>query len=155
MRNWVNEWVQEGRLFVWRYAEPRHGWQGWHFTGDPEGCRSIRNLLDRMHGGEACHRTLNLAVVTDAILSVPNYGNKCRSQFSKLRIENRPEVDALQLEPEDQALTMTVGSKRLRTLASAFASVEIGDGDFGIGTSDNRRDPSWMFWWMPNHRYRN
>ena len=76
MRNWVNEWVQDGRVCIWRYADPRRGWRGWQFAADPAGCRSVRNLLDRMHAGEPCHRTLKLEPVTDAILSVPNYGRK-------------------------------------------------------------------------------
>jgi hypothetical protein len=90
MRNRVNEWVQEGRLYVWRYADPRKAWRGWHFTGDPAGCRSVRDLLDRMHAGEACHRTLRLEPVTDAILRVPNYGPKAKGRFEKLRIEYVP-----------------------------------------------------------------
>jgi hypothetical protein len=149
MRDWVSEWVQEGRLYIWRYAKPRRGWSGWHFTADPVGCRSIRNLLDRMNGGDPCHRTLKLQPVTDAILRVPNYGQKVAGRFEKLRIEYVPECEELRLTPEDKALIMTVGAGRLRTLTAAFADVEVGRGDFGIGTSDSRKADSWMFWWMP------
>lgn len=152
MRNGVNEWVQEGRLYIWRYANPRRSWAGWHFTGDPAGCRSIRNLLDRMHGGEPCHRTLRLEPVTDAILSVPNYGRKPAGRFEKLRIEYRPECGDLGLSPADEALIMTVGDRRLRKLSAAYAEVEIGMGDFGIHTSESWKSEYWMFWWMPGER---
>ena len=74
MRNGVNEWVQEGRLYVWRYADPKRGWRGWHFTADPAGCRSVRNLLDRMHSGEPCHRTLRLRA-----------GDRCHIERPQLR----------------------------------------------------------------------
>lgn len=153
MRNWVNEWVQEGQLYVWRYANPRRGWNGWHFTGDPIGCRSIRNLLDRMHGGEPCYRTLRLQDVTDAILSVPNCGQKIAGRFHKLRVEYQPQSAELKLWPEEETLIMTLGEKRLRKLSAAFAEVEVGLGDFGIDTSDDRKSDHWMFWWMPSLNY--
>ena len=149
MRDWVSEWKQEGRIFVWRYAEPNRSWRGWHFTADQAGCRSIRNLLDRMRGGEPCYRTLNLAPVTDDILSVPNYGHKLAGKFEKLRIAFDPGAEDLQLSPVGETLEMTVGNTRLRFLTAAFADVEIGIGDFGISPSDNRKSDPWMFWWMP------
>jgi len=58
MRDWVSEWVQEGKLWIWQYANAKRGWSGWHLAADPEGCRSIRNLLDRASGGHECHRSL-------------------------------------------------------------------------------------------------
>lgn len=149
----VSAWRQEGRLFVWRYPNPRKGWSGWHFTGDPVGCRSIRNLLDRIHGGEPCHRTLKLSPVTEAILSVPNYQFKTQGHFEKLRVEYRPDYPDLSLAPDGELLVMTVGAKRLRKLTAAFAEVEVGLGDFGIPTSDDRKAAPWMFWWMPRAEY--
>jgi len=154
MRNWVNEWVQQGRLCVWRYADPRRGWRGWHLAADPVGCRSVRSLLDRMHGGDSCYRTLTLEPVTDAILSVPNYGGKALGRFEKLRIAYLPEFEELSLSPESEMLVMTVGPPRLRKLAAAFAEVEVGLGDFGIVTSDGRKAERWMFWWMLNENIR-
>jgi len=155
MRNWVNEWVQEGRLYVWSYVDPRRGWRGWHFTADPVGCRSVRNLLDRMQAGEPSHRTLRLEPVTDAILSVPNYGQKAKGRFEKLRIEYVPGFGDLRMAPDGARLTMTIGDRRLRKLSSAFAEVEVGLGDFGIATTDEKRAETWMFWWMPDIDYRN
>ena len=149
MRDWVSEWVQEGRLYVWRYFEPGQAWRGWHFTADPVGCRSIRNLLDRMHGGEPRHRTLRLAQVTGAILSVPNYAHKIAGGFEKMRIEYVPDFDELRMTPSGVALTMTIGDRRVGELSAAFADVEAGIGDFGIATSDAKRAETWMFWWLP------
>jgi len=152
MRNGVNEWVQEGRLCVWRYAEARRGWRGWQWTADPVGCRSVRNLLDRMQGGEPCHRTLRLEPVTDAILSVPNAGHTVAQRFGRLRIEHRAEVDALRMEPAGGVLNLTVGGPRLRKLSAALGRVEMGDGDFGMDAGERKED-EWMFWWMPDVRY--
>lgn len=153
MRDWVKEWVQEGRLYVWCYADPRPGWRGWHFAADPAGCRSVRNLLDRMQGGGPSHRTLRLARVTEDILSVPNYGRKVAGSHCRLRIAYRPGCEALGLTAEGDVLVMTVGGPRLRKLSAAFAQVEAGGGDFGMCTSDDRKADIWMFWWMPDVRY--
>jgi hypothetical protein len=157
MRDLVSEWRQEGRLFVWRYPELRQKWRGWHFTADPVGCRSVRNLLDRMLGGEACHRSLRTEPVTDAILRVPNFGDKTVGAFRKLRIEYEPAFQDLRILPSGEALSMTVGERRLRKVAAAFAAMEVGGGDFEIATSDSRKSEPWMFWWMPrdDHKHRN
>ena len=153
MRDFVSEWRQEGQLFVWRYPELREKRRGWHFTADPVGCRSVRNLLDRMFGEEACHRTLRIEPVTPAMLRVPNYGDKAAGVFTKLRIEYDPTFQGLRIVPNGEALIMTIGDRRLRDVTAAFAEVEVGRGDFGIGTSDNRKTGTWMFWWMPDIRY--
>lgn len=153
MRDWVSEWVQEGRLYIWRYADPNRDWRGWHFAADPLGCRSVRNLLDRMQGGEPSHRALRLEKVTEAILSVPNYGRKSAGSFDRLRIAYLPELEELQLSAEGDLLRMSVGGRRLRKLSAAFAEVETGGGDFGIVPSDDRKADTWMFWWMPDVDY--
>jgi hypothetical protein len=149
MQDWVVQWVQEGRLWVWQYAEPKQSWRGWHLSADPAGCRSVRDLLDRMSGGKACHRTLQLDPVTDAVLRVPNYNRKCRGHFTKLRIEFDPDHADLTLAPGDGRLFLTVGNHRLRKLTSAFAAVEAGAGDFDIKTADSKQAEPWMFWWPP------
>jgi len=148
MRDPVKEWKQEGRIFVWRYARPKRSWSGWHFTGDPTGCRSLRDLLDRMSGGSACYRTLDLAPVTPSILAVPNFGQELDGQFRKLRIEFLPKCSDLRIEPDAETLTIWVGDNRVRDLAAAFAEVEVGQGDFAIRTGEDRKSEEWMFWWM-------
>jgi hypothetical protein len=106
-----------------------------------------------MHAGEPCHRTLELQPVTDAILSVPNYGHRVSGHFSKLRINYLPQQEDLQLSAGDDRLMMLIGDRRLRKVSAAFAEVESGGGDFGIDTSDDRRADTWMFWWMPDVKY--
>lgn len=134
----IAAWQQEGKLFVWRYAEPRRAWCGWQFAADPAGARSVRNLIDR---------------VTDNVLAVPNAGYRLAGRFDRLRLDYKPELDALSLTPDGNMLTLALGGRRARKLAAAFASVEIGDGDFGIAPSDEKRAAFWMFWWMPDVKY--
>ena len=145
----VSGWRQQGRVYVWRYAEPNRNWGGWHFTGDPAGCRSTCDLLDRMRDGGASHPSLNLSAVSEAILDVPNYGHPCKGKFSKLRIEFDPGFPDLRLQPGNDRLTLRLGNARVQSLRAAFADVEIGQGDFGIAPSDDRKAHPWMFWPMP------
>ena len=149
MRDLVAEWRQEGRIFVWRY--PKHNKRAgeWHFTGDPAGCRSIRNLIDRMAGGSACHRTLRLEQVTSAISAVPNFGEPKADRFTSMRMAFEPDAGDLTMEQDGDRLILTFGNKRIRALRAAFTEVEVGMGDFGITTSNDRKAKSWWFWWMP------
>ena len=149
MSNGLNEWMQDGRLYVWRYDTPGRGWRGWHFAADAASCRSVANLLNRMRGGEPCHRTLRLESVTDEILRVPNYNHATAGSFEKLRVCYAPDFENLEISPEKGDLVMTVGNRRIGKLSSAFNQVEIGNGDFCIVASDIRNADPWMFWWIP------
>jgi hypothetical protein len=149
MRDWVAEWRQEGQIFVWRYPKRNKHVGEWHFTGDPAGCRSIRNLIDRMAGGSACHRTWKLESVTPAIAEVPNCGEPKADRFTSMRIFFQPDANDLTIEEDGDQLILTLGNKRLRALRTAFAEVEVGIGDFGIATSGDRKEKGWWFWWMP------
>jgi hypothetical protein len=153
MAKGVNESQQEGCLYIWQYADPNSSWRGWQFSADPLGCRSIRNLLDRMQGSNACYRTLKLDPITNDVLSVPNYSHKIDKQFAKLRVEYVPSFENLEIKPNENALILKVGTRRVHDLSSAFAKIETGDGDFGIRTSDAKRSEIWMFWWAPNINY--
>lgn len=145
----INGWSQKGRLWIWQYANANRSWRGWHFAADPQGCRSIRDLLDRMSIVEACHRTLDLEFVSDSLIYGIGYGRKCARQFDKLRLQFSPSATDLSLHSEEDRLVMNVNKQRLPQLASAFAQVEMGGGDFGIATSERKRSERWMFWWPP------
>lgn len=149
MRDWVAEWKQEGEIFAWCYPKKNRHAGEWHFSGDPARCRSIRNLIDRMAGGEPCHRTLKLGQLTSAISTVPNFGEPKADCFASIRIAFRPEAYELTMEEEDDRLILTFGNRRIRALRAAFAEVEVGIGDFGIETSGDRKAKGWWFWWMP------
>lgn len=149
MHDRVAEWRQDGQIFVWRYPKRNKHAGEWHFTGDPAGCRSICDLIDRMAGGEACHRTLKLVQVTDAISSAPNFGELKADRFASMRIAFEPDAGDLAMEEDGDRLILTVGNSRLCDLRAAFAEVEVGIGDFGIATSDDRKEKGWWFWWMP------
>ncbi len=145
----VAEWRQDGQIFVWRYPKRNKHAGEWHFTGDPAGCRSICDLIDRMVGGEACHRTMRLGQVTPAISSVPNYGETKPDRFCSMRVAFRPDAGEVTMVEDGDRLFLTFGNEQMCDLRAAFADVEVGNGDFGIAPSDDRRTKSWCFWWMP------
>lgn len=151
MRNEVEDWVQEGRLCVWRYAGKNCGLPGWQWSGDPDGCRSVRNLLDRMQGGPACNRFLRLSPVTDAILNMPAPDQQIAERFSKLRIDHRPNIDMLRAEPDGETLVVTAGGRRLHKFAAAFGWAERGR-EFEVNPGD-RQEGLWIFWGMPDVKY--
>ena len=149
MRDWVSKWVQEGDICVWRYpGNSRHAGE-WHFTGDTIGCRSIRNLIGRMAGGEACHRTLKLRPVARAVSDAPGFGDAKGDHFTAMRIVFRPEASDLSIDVDGERLILTLGNGRIPALRAAFADVEVGQADFGIATSHDRKAKGWWFWWMP------
>lgn len=149
MRDWVVEWRQDGDIFVWRYPKRNKHAGEWHLTGDPAGCRSIRNLIDRMAGGEACHRTMRLGRLTPEISAVPNYGEPKPDGFASMRVAFRPDAGEMAMEEDGDRLILTFGNKQVRDLRAAITDVEVGNGDFGIRPSDDHRIKPWYFWWMP------
>lgn len=147
----LNAWTQAGRLWVWQYADPRHGWRGWHMASDPDGCRSIRLLLDMMQGDGACHRSVMLAPVTQTLLAGVGYGGRVAPCRDRMRICFKPEAPDVVIETQPDRLVMTVGNWFLRKLVAGFTAVEVGEGDFGLRLSDNKRADIFMFWWPPRH----
>jgi len=93
MRDRVAGWRQDGRIFVWRYPKRSKHAGEWHFSGDQAGCRSICDLIDRMAGGNVCHRTMRLGQMTPAISSVPNYGEPKSDRFTTMRIAFEPDTE--------------------------------------------------------------
>jgi hypothetical protein len=151
MTDQVHDWNQEGSLYIWRYHRPSARQRGWHFSGDHAGCLSIVDLIDRMSiAGEPCHRSINLGSLTEAIWSVPNFGPPDSERFEKLRLQFQPEVEDLILEVAEERLVLTFGQKRGCHLRAGLFDVANGQGDFGIGTSDNKRADHWVFWWFPD-----
>jgi hypothetical protein len=149
MRDWVAEWRQEGEIFVWRYPKRNKHAGEWHFTGNPAGCRSICDLIDRMAGDEACHRTMRLGPVTPAISSAPNFGEAKPDRFSSIRVAFRPDAREITMVEDSDRLILTFGNQQMCDLRAAFADVEVGNGDFAIAPSDDQGTKSWWFWWMP------
>ena len=151
----VSAWRQSGAIYIWRYAAPGGSRRGWHFSADPTGCASVVDLIDRMTTAKAaCHRTLSLGHVSaDIFWGVPNFGPPKADRFEKLRIDYLPAASDLQLLENDGRLDLTLGAARADNLKAAFVDVGIGDGDFGIGTSDRKNAETWMFWWMPRINY--
>jgi len=128
--------------------------QGWHFSADPTGCASIVDLIDRMTtADDACHRTLSLARVSEDIWAVPNFGPPKADRFEKLRINYSPAASDLNLLENEGGLDLTTGMALANSLKAAFVDVGIGDGDFGIATSDKKNAERWSFWWMPRITY--
>lgn len=98
--------------------------------------------------GVASHRTLHVGPIQEAIWRVPNFGPPARDRFERLRLEYEPGYEMLTMVADGDRLTLQLGHDRADALIAAFEDVAIGLGDFGIGTSNDRRADAWVFWWM-------
>lgn len=143
----VNAWRQSGAVYIWRYSALNSSRRGWHFTADPAGCASIVDLIGRMVVSNiACHRTLALGRVSADVWEIPNFGPPKAEHFEKLRIDYLPGAADLALVENGDRLDLGFGSTRAASLKAAFVDVGIGNGDFGIATSNDKHAESWMFW---------
>jgi hypothetical protein len=150
----VSAWRQSGAVYIWRYSALGRSRRGWHFTADPAGCESIVDLIERMEASDtACYRTLALGQVSADIWGIPNFGPPKAERFEKLRFDYVPRATDLTLAENGDRLDLEFGSARAANLKAAFVYVGIGDGDFGIATSSDKRAEDWMFWWMPTINY--
>ncbi|AQR74543.1 hypothetical protein [Sphingomonas sp. LM7] len=143
----VSAWQQAGHLYVWRYAALGRSRRGWHFHADPAGCASMAELIDRMVADAMpSHRTAQLRPVTSKVWGLPNFGPPKGDRFERMRIEYRHEQEALSLDAAEDRLVLGFGAARAPSLRAAFTDLMIGQNDFGIVPSDDRRADAWMFW---------
>lgn len=147
MTTGVADWKQAGNLYIWRYATPGRSRQGWHFSADPAGCASMVDLINRMvREASSRHRTLQLGAVTSAIWGLPSFGPPKPDKFDKLRIDYRPELEALNLGEIEGRLTLRLGAPGAIALKAAFTDLGIGLNDFAIATSGEKHADRWWFW---------
>jgi hypothetical protein len=143
----VSAWQQAGHLHVWRYAALGRSRRGWHFHADRDGCASIVDLIDRMVADAVpSHRTAALGTLTPRVWDRPGFGPPKGDRFARLRIEYRHGQEALSLDPAGERLILGFGAKRAPLLRAAFIDLMLGQNDFGIASSDERRAEPWMFW---------
>ena len=149
MTHEINSWAQSGRIYFWRYGRYGERYGSWHFSGDPDGCCSLRDLLDRMAGGSHSFRTWKLSEVPENAWRVPGHGPPAsRDKFERLRIEFDPDRQGMELLAQGDALRLLIGNSKLEDLKAALSKVEKGGGDFAIRPDARRKDESWLFWWL-------
>lgn len=153
----IDDWRQQGRIYLWRYPPTRTRHAGWHVTTDTTGSGSIVDLLDRMErAGQPIWRTLTLHAPNANIVAVPNFGDPAHGGPDKMRLVYRPDDPDFAVSSEDERLVLRFGSARLPDLRSAFVEVGIGGGDFAIWPNAAKGGTALWFWWLPHagkHRF--
>lgn len=153
----VNDWQQQGRIYLWRYPMTRTKHAGWHVTADAVGSSSVADLLDRMEAaGAPVLRTLSLHAPSADIAAVPNFGDPAHAAPDKMRLVYRPDDPDLAVSLEEERLVVRFGKARLPDLRSAFVEVGIGGGDFAIWSNTAKGGTPLWFWWLPRssgHRF--
>jgi hypothetical protein len=140
----VNDWKQDGNVYLWRFKDDSRKFSGWHMTADGDGSRSLNSLLDIFLQSDIdARRTVRLTMPTEKELRVPNY-NKKADPAEKLLLEFVAKENSLwSLSCEDKKTTLRVGRTNLLNLRNGIEDIEKGKGDYCIG----EKGQELWFWW--------
>lgn len=147
----VDKWKQTGTVYCWRYRDNARNYPGWNIAADKEGCAELLSLIDLMEAAPySSSKTIRLTPPTDDVLSVPNnrLGEARWTAARSLSLrypKGKVEPDHWDLEREGDTLTLSIGEAKLRELRSGVEDMMAGEGDWGIGESD---EEILFFWWV-------
>lgn len=146
----VNNWKQQGRIYLWHYLPTRSKYAGWHVTADVAGSESVVNLIDQMESeSKPALRTISLTGASAHIAAVPSFGDMAHGAPGKMRLKYEPADQNLGVSLEDDRLLVQFGKSRLADLRSAFVEVGIGGGDFALWPDQAKGGLPLWFWWLP------
>jgi len=139
-------WKQGGSVSLWRYIEHARDFNGWHFTADEEGCRSLLALLDQLEVANepASYRTLQVTKATPAILAVPNNGSARALSPARWRLRHAPASEEWRWAEDGDTLELTVGLQGVQKLRASVSAVLRHEGDFSVGPGGGQL---WFWWW--------
>jgi hypothetical protein len=147
----VDRWVQEGRLYLWRYTENTRNYSGWHLTADDVCCQSLADLIGRMLSARwGSQKTLAVTPPTKEVLGVPNNrGGRARWEAPGGLLLKYPKGaigdEYSELEERGGRLILSAGRQQLELLKECVLKVPRGEGDYAITVGET----SLWFWWMP------
>lgn len=145
----VNDWKQQGRVFVWRYPPHRRKHEGWHLTADAGGCDSLARLIEAMRAApRPTRRTVRTSRATAPVWAVPNFGEPRKETPPPLTLRFEPGFTDLTLTEEDGRLVLRIGHARADELVAALEDVGRGGGDYALAPHERGAGPRLWFWWM-------
>jgi hypothetical protein len=154
-------WVQQGKVFLWRYREGVSNYPGGHLTADVAGCQSLEELLTKFVDTPRNRQAMvRVTRPTEDVLSVPNNrGGKAKwSSPEELQIEMLAESAnpvEWRFQPKGFRFQLVAGKGKLLELRDAIRGIPRGKGDFAIGPEDDSpesaawEDMCLWIWWMP------
>ena len=71
--NEIHKWVQNGKVFLWRYTENTRNYRGWHLALDLLGANSLLTLFSSIKAlNQPTMRTIRLTNPGSDVLAIPN-----------------------------------------------------------------------------------
>jgi len=136
----VYHWKLHGHLHVWHYLPPVKGLAGWHLNADATACASLVDLIDRMLAKDEKSQMHIPVSVPTRMLVGPGHPWKPVSELFLRYSTGEVEAEFWHLEqgPND-ALTLTVGTAKLREFRQALLNLPHWKDDFAIGPEINAK----------------
>lgn len=150
----ANSWIQEGKIYCWRYTAGSKSARGWHLTADHIGAESLLCLLKLFKQSETLsYRTAQLSPVDQEILKIPNLGRSIES-FSKLKIHynhNCIESSTWNISSSHQKITLELTKNNISNFLRGVQLLSDGFGDYSLTScvDNSRNSPTFSFWWHP------
>ena len=150
----VERWRQRGRVFLWRYRGRPRNYPGWHFTADPQGNASFRELLDLMIASPySSERVLSVTPPTKQVLSVPNYwgpGPQTSLGWSIKTAKGDASKDEWRMEFVERKVRHTLGRVALADMIKGLEDISLGRGDYALPRNAKIQDDQclWFWWWL-------
>jgi len=141
-----------GAIHLWRYAENRRNFPGYHFTADGPGCVAVTRVLAEATTATGTYEaTLSLLPVTESVLAVPNNRASAASSYAKWRLVCSTALPEKHLAITVNALCcdMQFSLAVANELLAGVQAVTHRRGDFSVGNGE----PNCLwFWWYPSRR---
>ena len=118
----VEQWKQNGSLYLWRYLENTRNFPGWHLSADDLFCQSFADLTEKMLASRWSSQKTLLATPPDSkVLRVPNNrGGEARFKLAESLLLKYPkdkvDADYFSLEDAEGNIILSVGTLKLRLL---------------------------------------
>lgn len=134
-------WKQTGNNYLWKYLEKARHYPGWNLTADPDGARSMLDLLNLFVGATwSCVQSVATARPTPSMLRIPcnrSGAAKCYSRRELLiRYPNTTVNDIdWSLADDGHKLTLTLDLQHMKELLVALHR--------GLILKEDRDWPEW------------
>jgi hypothetical protein len=137
----IARWRQRGKVYLWRFPDKVRNYPGWDCTADPDGCRSLSELLRLIASSE---RSAKLDIALTApnleIVSLPGLPPGDRwSSPDRLALHYpgiKVDADLWRWSGDLLTPTLSLGRSMIFTLIDAFEAVGKGVGDFCVHHPD-------------------
>ena len=120
--NEIDKWVQNGKVFLWRYTENTRNYPGWHLALDFPAANSLLTLFSLMKGlNQPTMRTIRLSKPGSDVLAIPNNRRSGIVSKDKVRVNWTPDrKDEWSIDEPNDEVIMRLGERVLANIENAI-----------------------------------